>query len=235
VARRRALVDVAREGDVFDPELRVGEDVDLVWRLVVAGWRVRYQPDVPLAHQEPDGWLPLAQRRYRYGTSSAALARRHPDNVAPLLVHPWYSASVATLLAGRPALATAALAGTVHDTRRAVQRAGLPPRRLAPATFDGVRQTWLGIGRYATQFAAPALLAALAAGRPRHRVAPASLLAGPAVAGWLRSDRRLDPVRYALASVADDIAYGSGVLAGCLRQRTARPLVPRRARRKTSW
>ena len=28
----------------FDADLRVGEDVDLVWRLVDQGWRVRYEP-----------------------------------------------------------------------------------------------------------------------------------------------------------------------------------------------
>ena len=29
---------------LFDPELRGGEDVDLEWRLVAAGWDVRYEP-----------------------------------------------------------------------------------------------------------------------------------------------------------------------------------------------
>ena len=31
---------------VFDPALRYGEDVDLIWRLHDAGWRVRYEPSV---------------------------------------------------------------------------------------------------------------------------------------------------------------------------------------------
>ena len=37
----------------FDADLRVGEDVDLVWRLVDAGWSVRYQPSVTVFHREP--------------------------------------------------------------------------------------------------------------------------------------------------------------------------------------
>ena len=30
----------------FEPGLRVGEDVDLFWRMEEAGWTVRYVPDV---------------------------------------------------------------------------------------------------------------------------------------------------------------------------------------------
>lgn len=206
-----------------------------MWRLIEAGWRVRYQPDVTVGHQEPDRWAHLLHRRYRYGTSTAALGRRHPDNVAPLIIHPWYATMVAALLAWRPALAAAALAGTLRSTRRALRRAGPSPHRLGPTALDGMRQTWLGLGRYATQFAIPAVLATLVFGRPVRKLAAASLLAGPVVAGWLRSDRRLDPAHFAAAAVADDLAYGTGVLAGCVQQRTVRPLIPHTTRRSTRW
>ena len=39
LARRAALVQSAGPDGVFDPSLRRGEDVDLVWRLHEAGWR----------------------------------------------------------------------------------------------------------------------------------------------------------------------------------------------------
>src|SRR5690348_12528826 len=39
---RRAALGGAGAGSVFDPALRWGEDVDLVWRLHAAGWRIRY-------------------------------------------------------------------------------------------------------------------------------------------------------------------------------------------------
>ena len=51
VARRAAI------GDGFDEALRYGEDVNLVWRLIEAGWRVRFEPAVRVAHTEP-GSLP---------------------------------------------------------------------------------------------------------------------------------------------------------------------------------
>src|SRR3954454_17772919 len=47
LARRAAL------GDGFDPSMRVAEDVDLVWRLAAAGWRVRYEPGGTVAHDHP--------------------------------------------------------------------------------------------------------------------------------------------------------------------------------------
>jgi mycofactocin system glycosyltransferase len=78
LVRRAALLDVTRGADVFDPQLRCGEDVDLVWRLHAAGWRIRYEPTVQVPHREPDTWLALLARRFRYGASAAPLARRHP-------------------------------------------------------------------------------------------------------------------------------------------------------------
>ena len=95
-----------------------------------------------------------------------------------------------------------------------------------------IRQTWLGIGRYAAQFAAPALAAALAppgggpARRWGRRVAAASLLLGPALTAWSASARTLDPVRYALGQLADDVCLRRRRLAGCLRERTTVPVRP---------
>ena len=73
IVRRDALVPAGG----FDESLRYGEDVDLCWRLHDAGWSVRYDPRVVVGHVEPDGWSALA-RRFRYGTSAAPLAQRHP-------------------------------------------------------------------------------------------------------------------------------------------------------------
>jgi mycofactocin system glycosyltransferase len=229
LVRRAALT-----GTGFDARLRVGEDVDLVWRLLAGGWTVRYEPGVSVGHVEPRGWRRLLARRFRYGTSAAPLATRHPGNVAPLILHSWFAAAALGAAALRPVATAAGLAGCLAGTRRAVRRAGLPSRGLLRPTLDGVRQTWVGVGRYATQFAAPAVLLALALGGRRSRLAAAGLLAGPALDGWWRSDRRLDPARYVLGSVADEIAYGAGVLTGCARHRTVRPLVPKIVVR-SSW
>ena len=217
----------------FDPALRWGEDVDLVWRLHAAGWRIRYDPAARVSHHEPDGWAALLARRFRYGTAAAPLASRHPGQVPPLVLHPWPALTVAGLLAGRPEVAGLSFTGSVLAMRRTVHRAGLPARGVVPAMLDGTRQTWLGIGRYACQFGAPVLAAALVAPggkgparRWARRAAAASLLLGPPLTAWSTRRRSLDPVRYVLGHLADDMAYGAGVWTGALRARTMAPVRP---------
>jgi len=230
LVRRTALETVgSRTGAVFDPALRYGEDVDLVWRLHEAGWRIRYEPSVQVSHEGPATWAGLLARRFRYGTSAAPLARRHPANLAPLVLQPWPAVAASAALARRPAVATAAAAASWLDIVSAVRRAGVPADGAPAAALTAVRQTWLGIGRYATQFAAPALAVALAVpgrGAAGRRAAAASLLLGPALTGYAQQRPALDPVRYALAHIADDVCYGAGVWAGCLRERTLVPATP---------
>ena len=233
VVRRSALDSLAAGPAPFDPALRYGEDVDLIWRLHDAGWRIRYEPSVQVAHDDPATWTGLFERRFRYGTSAAPLARRHPANLAPLVLHPWPAVTVAALLARRPAAAAAGLAGGWFDLTTALRRAGVPADGTPAATVTAVRQTWLGIGRYVTQFGVPAIALALArpggksaARRWGRRAAAASLLLGPALNAHAECKPELDPVRFTLARIADDICYGAGVWAGCLRERTLVPVRP---------
>jgi mycofactocin glycosyltransferase len=227
---RRAALDAVGTGHaVFDPALRYGEDVDLIWRLHDAGWRIRYEPSVQVPHDCPATWPGLLARRYRYGTSAAPLARRHPANLAPLVLQPWPAGTVAAALARRPVAAAAGTIAAWLDIASAVRRAGVPADGSPGAALTAIRQTWLGVGRYAAQFAWPALAVALTAPGRRaagRRLAAASLLLGPALTGYAQRKPRLDPLRYVLAHIADDVCYGAGVWAGCLRERTLVPVTP---------
>jgi mycofactocin system glycosyltransferase len=227
VLRKAALVAVARDGDMLDPTLSVaGEDVDLVWRLHEAGWRLRYDSTVHVRHLEPETWQGLLHRRFRYGTSAAPLSLRHPGKVPPLVLFPWPTVTVAAALARRPVLAAAAYAGSVLTTLRAVRRRDQPNPGAARVMLDAAYQTWQGIGRYGTQYALPLLaLAAMRGGRGR-RAAVASLVFGPALVEWARHRGTLDPVRFVLGRLADDAAYGAGVWAGSVAHRTTGALLP---------
>jgi GT2 family glycosyltransferase len=241
LVRRAALDAIAGRREAFDPALRYGEDVDLVWRLHDCGWRIRYEPAVQVPHEGPVSWRGILGRRFRYGTSAGPLARRHPGRLAPLVLQPWPAAAVAALLARRPVAATVAASTSWLTLTQTVRRAGLPADGAPAATLTAIRQTWLGAGRYSTQFAAPLLAAVLvrpggrtAARRLGRRAAAASLLLGPVLDGGRRSRRltpaagpELDPARFALGHVADDIAYGAGVWTGCVRARTLAPVTPR--------
>jgi mycofactocin system glycosyltransferase len=227
LARRGALHSVARDAAVFDPALRVGEDVDLIWRLVDAGWRVRYDPAVEVAHREPSDWRGLFARRFRYGRSSADLALRHPGHLVHVVVHAWFAAPALALIAGRPRLAGLALAAATARSGRQTHQAGLPLRGTLRRSVAAVAQSWVGFGRYALQFGFPAV-ALLGIRRGwRGRGITAALLATPALTTWCSTERHLDPVRFTAAAVADDLTYGAGVFAGCLSRRTVRPLLPR--------
>jgi mycofactocin system glycosyltransferase len=223
-------------GGGFDPALRCGEDVDLVWRMIAAGWLVRYDPAAEVSHVEPGRWLPVLARRFRYGTSAAPLARRHPGLVPPLILQGWPAVTVAALLARRPVVALAAYAAGAGQLARLLRPWGVPARDVLVPVAGSVRETWLGTGRWCAQFALPVVAAGLAwpGGRTRRvragrRLMLACLLAGPPAAQWLRSRPRLDPLRFTLGYLADEAAYGAGVYRGAAAERLAAPLLPRLA------
>ena len=221
VVRRSALDAVGG----FSPGMRVGEDVDLVWRLVESGWRVRYVPSVTVSHREPDSWTELLARRFSYGTSAAPLARRHPGRLAPVELRPRPLLGALALLAGRPVLAAGIVATSAVPLSRKVRPLGIPARQAWRWSAGGVGWTVVGLGRAATMPGWPGLLALAATGR-RGRRAAAALLIAPATVEWLRTRPELDLPRWVAASVADDLAYGVGVWTGCLRERTLGPLLP---------
>jgi hypothetical protein len=230
VVRRAAL------GDGFDEALRYGEDVDLVWRLISAGWRVRYDPGVRIGHAEPTSGPELLHRRFEYGRSAAPLTRRHPGAVAPLVLQPWPTITMAALLARRPVTAAAVFGVSTALLAARLRDNDLPATGLVAPMANGVRQTWLGTGRWCGQFAAPVLLLALArpGGRTARtrwgrRLAAASLLAGPPLTEWAAqrdAARCPGPVRFTARALADQAAYGAGVYAGCLRERMISPVLP---------
>ncbi|MDO9455531.1 mycofactocin biosynthesis glycosyltransferase MftF, partial [Nocardioides sp.] len=95
VARVEAL------GGGFDEDLRAGEDVDLVWRLLADGHGVRYEPAATVRHDHRTRLGAWLGRKAFYGTSAAPLAARHPGAVAPLVVTPWTVVWSVALLAQR--------------------------------------------------------------------------------------------------------------------------------------
>jgi len=218
----------------FDPSLRFGEDVDLIWRMIGAGWRVRYDPRAEVSHTEPGRWRQLLARRLRYGSSAAPLARRHPGQVPPLVLQAWPAAAVAALLAGRPVTALAAYGAGTGQLVRLLREWDVPPRGVLGPMAASVRQTWLNTGRWSAQYVLPAVVAGLIwpggrSGRTRavRRIALAALVLAPPAAEWLRGRPRLDPARFTLGYLADEAAYGAGVYRGALAERTADPLLPR--------
>lgn len=220
VARKAALTDG------FDESLRVGEDVDLVWRLVEAGWLVRYEPAVVVGHATRGTAGQWLTQRYGYGTSAAGLDRRHPGALSPARVGPAMLPVLAAAAAGQLDLAFA-LAGAVALALRGRLPAG-PGRDLEALrlTTTGLCLTIAGLAEAALRVWSPALLPACLVSR-RVRT-----LLGLATALRLaRAHRRERPtlglVPWAALRLADDAAYATGVWVGAVGGRRPQVLLPR--------
>jgi mycofactocin system glycosyltransferase len=222
VIRRDALCAIGG----FDRELRVGEDVDLAWRMHRAGWRLRYEPASLVDHPSRSDLRAWARQRFTYGTSAADLAARHGRAVAPLLdISPWSALAWGSLAAGHPVAGIAVAAGAV---------AGLVPKLHAlddpvgeAIRIAGAGNLWAGRNiAEALRRAWWPLTAILALTWRRSRPAIAAALVVPPLLEWREAQPALDPLRYGVLRLLDDLAYGTGVWAGCIRSRSPRALAP---------
>jgi mycofactocin system glycosyltransferase len=229
------LVRRAVAGDVFfDPALRGGEDVDLVWRLADAGWDVRYEPRAVVHNDGPRGVGPWLRRRAFYGTTAGPLARRHPGSLSPLHTSAWTAGVWGLVAARKPLLASGVLVASVLVLARRLRGLVDRPARVATTIAGGgtARSALPALGGL-TRAWAPIMALGLCWRRTRRSAALALLL--PAVGDWATSHGDLDPVRYAALHVADDLAYGAGVWHSCLTERTLAPLLPRIAFKARVW
>jgi cellulose synthase/poly-beta-1,6-N-acetylglucosamine synthase-like glycosyltransferase len=212
--------------------MHVAEDVDLVWRLAGAGWRVRYEPGAEVAHEHPGTTGDWLRRRAFYGTGAALLAARHGSAVAPLVISPETALAWGLALSGRR-WARVASAGVLAVTAaRLAPRLAAPGERL-PAGFAallvarGVGASGRALARSVTRHHWPlALPAALASRRARRWVLVAAV--ADAALAWWPQRRRVGPVRFAVARRLEDLAYGAGLWAGAVRARDPKALLPAR-------
>jgi len=199
--------DAVRQLGGFDPDLRFGEDVDLVWRLVRAGWRCRYEPAAVVHHAPRPSWPAWVRQRVGYGSSAAPLARRHPGMVAPLRMSAWSIAAWLLVAARRPVSGAVLALGSAAAL--VPKLTDVPPRvafglaangnlRAGAQLAEAVRRAWW-----------PVLALAALRSRTARRILVASAIAA----------------RHPL-HLADDVAYSIGVWSGVLGERTVAPLAP---------
>ena len=140
------VVRKAAAGTGFAAGMYVGEDVDFVWRMAAAGWRVRYEPAAAMGHDHRVRFRAWFARRRDYGTSAAALEQLHPGVVRPWYASWWTIAAWAAALSGRPDVAVA-LTGTATAllarrlSRVTGERWPLPAAPGASGTAPGTAQT----------------------------------------------------------------------------------------------
>ncbi len=231
-----ARTAVIRELGGFDERMRVGEDVDLIWRTVHGAHDVRYEPASVIHHRARTAPTSFAQRRYAYGTSAGPLDHRHPGQLSPIVLSPWSAAAWV-------AIATTTPVGIAAGVTIAVGSAAALPAKLAMLA-DPKQAAWrlasrghLGAGeqlaRSLWRTYLPLTVLAVGASRRARRVAVASLL--PYVLDHRRDrqhgqqrDARIPGIlSYVSLRLLDDGAYCVGVWRGCIAARTTGPLRPR--------
>ncbi len=224
VVVRRAAV----RARCFDERLETGEDVDLVWRLVDAGWDVRYVPAVVVSHAPEVRPMPWLARRAAYGSSAGPLALRHGDAVAPARVSPAVAAAWGLVAAGRPAAAIGVVAAS--SARLAGRLSGVADDPLEAAVrlfVEGAARSVVPTLTGLTRVWSPLLaLGVLLRPARRLRAIATAALVLDATRGIGDRPEGMDPATYAGLRLADDLAYGAGVWWGCARARTILPLVP---------
>ena len=231
-----ARTAVVRQLGGFDERMRVGEDVDLIWRTTDAGKDVRYEPASVIHHHPRTALTTFAQRRYAYGTSAGPLDHRHPGQLSPIVLSPWSAAAWAAIATTTPVGIAAGVAVALGSTAALPAKLAMvaEPKQLAWCLAS---RGHLGAGeqlaRSLWRTYLPITVLAVGASRRARRIAVASLL--PYVLDHRRDrqhgQQRDAPVPGVLSYVSlrllDDSAYCIGVWRGCIAARTTGPLRPR--------
>lgn len=231
LCRRSAIGDIGG----FDEALHSGEDVDLCWRLLDDGFRLRYEPAAKVAHDHRTNVREWLSRRAFYGSSAAPLARRHPEKTAPLVIPRFSLLAWAAMATGsRLGLLAGAVFAGLH-TRTAIKN--MRRSDLAAVETAALAGRSLGYGaiQLSTAICRPywpvAVVAAMVSRRCRRAVLAAAVI--DAVRDWMNRSRLpdggpspIDPLSYMALKRIDDLAYGAGLWRGVLRARTLRPLRP---------
>jgi mycofactocin system glycosyltransferase len=221
-----------RQIGAFDEAMRLGEDVDLVWRLVENGWRVRYDPELVVEHQARTSLRNWMGRKYDYGTGGAGLAERHGNLVAPAAFTPLYAAAALAMLAQRrwsPAVVLAALGHAAWVLNRRLPASRERPRLALELAGQGLVWTARQESALMLRHWWPVAALAFPFSRRMRRAVLVAAVADVLIA-YAPHRNEIGLLPYAAGRRLDDLAYGTGLWAGAIRGRSLRVLRPRLVR-----
>ena len=212
----------------FDEQMRVAEDVDLVWRLGAEG-AIRYVPSVVAWHEPRATLRQVLRRRQFYGSGAALLEVRHPGVVRHVDVSVFSFVPWLLGLAVRPWIAVLGAVASVAVAPRMFP--SLPAGDALRLAAYGQGVAFVSLGRFAIRPWWPVTVALCIISPSRRRVLVAVAISG--VVDIVRRARRDEDVSWqampavVLSRVLDDLAYSVGVFQGALRIHRLGPLLPR--------
>jgi mycofactocin glycosyltransferase len=219
----------------FDETLQSGEDVDLCWRLIEVGARLRYEPIALVAHDHRTELKDWIARKAFYGGSAAPLAVRHPDKTAPVVISGWALMAWILMALGTRVTRIASVVIAIMTGRRMGQAMRTAETSLRDVLVVAGRALWSAALQLASalcrHYWPVALLAALVSRHCRRIVLIAAVLDG--VVDWLRrrdavsdDEDSIGLLTYLVLKRVDDLAYGMGLWFGVIRERNLRALKP---------
>jgi mycofactocin system glycosyltransferase len=220
IARTHAVIEM----HAFDTSMRLGEDVDLIWRIVEEGRTVRYDPTVICHHAPRMTIRALLKQRFGYGRSAASLDRKHPFTAAPLRANIVMLIPAIALLSGYVFVAAALVPLMLMWFSITLRQTKIPLTTRAKLAMTG----WFSTVRLLTSAVMrvwwpPVLLV----GQFSLRVGAVFVFSAfvPAMYGLMRNKPR-HTVGYIALRILDPMAYGVGVWTGAIRDRNLRCLLP---------
>lgn len=231
ICRRSVLKEVGG----FDETLRSGEDVDLCWRFIEAGARLRYEPIALVAHDHRTQLREWFSRKCFYGEAAAPLSVRHPGKTAPLMISGWMLVVWILMAMGSgigylASLIVAAMTG--RRIAKSLSTVETEPKEVAVVAAHGLWSAALQLASAICRHYWPiALIAASLSRRCRSVVVVAAVLDG--VADWIARNgnaddetKRVGLFAYIVLKRLDDLAYGTGLWTGVVRERHIGALKP---------
>ncbi|HEX2212970.1 MAG TPA: mycofactocin biosynthesis glycosyltransferase MftF, partial [Mycobacterium sp.] len=231
ICRRSMLKEVGG----FDETLNSGEDVDLCWRLIESGARLRYEPIALVAHDHRTELREWLSRKSFYGGAAAPLSVRHPGKTAPLVISGWTLVAWMLMAMGSgigylASIVVATLTG--RRIAKSLSAVETEPKEVAVVAAHGLWSAALQLAAAICRHYWPmALIAAVLSRRCRQVVLVAAIAEG--VVDWITRSgtadddtKRVGLLTYILLKRLDDIAYGAGLWTGVVRERHLGALKP---------
>ena len=231
IVRKRAFLQAGG----FQENLKVGEDVDLCWRIQELGYRLRYLPRGEVKHKHRNRLYPMLARRFDYGTSEAILSLRHKDRrkkiYLPVLYSFFYgSFSLGIILRSIPFFAIGCGIWLVDFSRKYLEmrtsRLGLPVHQMClpvlRSYFSFVYNLSAYLVRYYLLFMVP-----LAFFYPPLWIFLFFLLFFSASVDFSIHRPRINFIFHVLFYTLDQLSYQAGVFWGCLSRKNFASYFPR--------
>lgn len=215
----------------LDESLRVGEDVDLCWRLMARGHHLAYIPQGKVKHKHRNRFLSAHLRRFDYGTSEAVLYARFPQIAKKF---PWQPGGVSVILALLVTLAATTAYGVmvilaILAVETAAKHYQLKQKmsvslRLGEI-FKAIVKSHFKLAYYLSFYTVRyylLVLAALSICVPSliSLLLPVALF--PALVEYIQKKPRLNYPVFTCFYWAEHAFYQSGAFWGCLKQRSFR-------------